>query len=263
MSELKDHLYFLLANNINYNSAYDVFASTGNLPAKQADPIAGSLEIAPKLPDISNHQPDDEDFYIDVLTAADLPFMVYGACFCLSTYGTRNALPALIVKLETATETINNAISNTINKILLRTGIMLEQMEVLRNPALRQINWNKSAMQFFCQFNALAVALNIDMEDSRTVALGDFLSRELNVELDGHESIGTYRICHIDTEAYFNEMQIFDNMLRSEVFLSKSLEGTDITECPNSKLSEIYQEFMNEFLNVRLVHEFGKEQFGS
>jgi len=263
MSELKDHLYFLLANNIVYNAAYDVFATVENSPTIEADPLKISTETQHDLAVRDNEQLNDEDFYIDVLAAADLPFNIYGACFCLTAYGTRKALPALIVKQETASETTIKEISNTINCIRQRASITPEQVEVLKNPSFRKIHWNKSAMAFFCQFCALIVALSLDIEDSRTIAFGDFLSRELNVELDGHDSINSYRICHIDTEAYFKEMSGFDKTLRSEVFLSNALDGTAITECRDSKLAEIYQEFMNEFLNVRLIQEFGKEQFRS
>ena len=116
-------------------------------------------------------------------------------------------------------------------------------------------------MAFFCQFCALVIALNLNIEHDRTIALGDLLARELKVSLDGHDSIDSFRICHMDTEAYYSEMKRFDKTLRSELVLSNALKGTAITECSESKLTEIYQEFMTEFLNARIVKEFGRRIF--
>ena len=256
MHELKEHLYCLLANNIEYNADCNVFAAdviTSTAADRRIVDVAVSSEAG------SINQTDDEDFYIDALIVTDLPFLIYGACFCLSAYGTRNALPALILKEESTDTIANNEISRTISNILKRTGTSQDQMAVLRDPDFRTIRWNKSTMAFFCQFCALSLSLNLNIEDDLTIALGDLLARELNVSLDGHDSIDSFRICHMDTEAYYSEMERLDKTLRSELVLSNALKDTAITECNESKLTEIYYELMNEFLNARIVKEFGQK----
>jgi hypothetical protein len=262
MPELKDHLYILLANNIIYNAAFDVFATSTDI-AKTAIKKTNNNETKYDLPLFNGEESEDEDFYIDTLTLTDLPFLVYGVCFSLTAFGSRNALPALIRKQETADSSTIVEITQTMKSIQKREGITEEQMQILKSPAFRRIQWKESALAFFCQYHALATALNMDMEDSRTIELGDFLIRELNVNLDGHDSIDSYRICYVDTEAYRNEMKSFDKKLRSEVFLGSALKGTSITECYESEFQQIYHELMNEFLNVRIMEKFRKGSFGS
>jgi len=130
--------------------AYDVFTVIEGLHINQVNPVSDVSETWDALPDPNYHQPNDEDFYIDVLISADLPFLIYGACFCLAAYGTKIALPALVIKQDAANDLIIKEIDGTINKIVERTGITSEQLKVLQNPAYRKIQWKKSAMSFFC-----------------------------------------------------------------------------------------------------------------
>lgn len=78
MSELKNHLYFLLADNIDYNPAFNVFI--------EKDGFANSGEW---MKEADQSVVNDEDFFINVLIETDIPFLIYGACFNLAAIGTQ------------------------------------------------------------------------------------------------------------------------------------------------------------------------------
>jgi hypothetical protein len=246
MSELKNHLYFLLADNIDYNPAFNVFI--------EKDGFANSGEW---MKEADQSVVNDEDFFINVLIETDIPFLIYGACFNLAAIGTQYALPALFFKEEAAIPHTQAEIRMAIDHIQKRAGMTVEQMSVLKDPEFKQIRWNKSALAFFCIFNVIARSLQMNIEDSDTEALGDFLIGELGVNMDGFQSISDFRICHMETDAYFKEMSRYDKLLRSESAVSDILKAIDIEESQESKLKEFYTELMNEFLNIRKVKVFG------
>ncbi|MES2063085.1 MAG: hypothetical protein V4456_14255 [Bacteroidota bacterium] len=245
MSELKDHLYFLLADNIDYNSAFDVFM------------VKDSFEnISSWMNETDKSIASDEDFFIDVLAGTDIPFLIYGACFNLAIIGTQYALPALLFKEEAEIPHTQAEIRNAIDRIQARAGITAEQMSVLKDPQFKRVRWNKNALTFLCVFSVIIISLEMDMEDKYTEALGDFLISELGVDMGGFISISDFRMCHEETDAYFNEMSQYDKLWRSEIAVTDILRGSDIEESQESKLKEFYTELMNEYLNIQVVKTF-------
>ncbi|EHQ24659.1 hypothetical protein [Mucilaginibacter paludis] len=248
MSELKEHLYFLLEDNIEYNPAFDIFKAEDDFE----DTNTWAEEVDDNVIDI------DEDFIIDVLVETDNPILIYSSCITLMAVGTAYALPALLWKEKAAAPHIQAEIRTTIDAIQTRTEITAEQISVINSTGFSQIRWNKSALTFFCIFNVITMSLGVDIEDQETEALGDFLIGELGVNMDGFHSIRDFRICHMETDAYFNEMIRYDKLLRSEREVRDILTGTEIEESQESELKEFYTELMTEFLNIQVVKAFGK-----
>jgi hypothetical protein len=278
MSEIKNLLYYLLADNINYNNSFDIFMPKfEKVIENENDSNSSGIDISfirskdknSFITEILNNlkkmqgalKDEDEDFFIDSLISTQTAFFTSGACFGLAAVGTPFALPALLNKMEADIPETSDQINFVIKRIQKSYNITPEMLEVLKDGEFKHIKWNKPAMNFFCLFKLIMLILEMDIEDPLTETLGDFLIQELKVDMDGFDSFRTFRICHLDTEAYFNEMRRFENVIQPESLLGNALKNTEITANPETDLKELYHEIMVEFLNIRLIQGLGTGMF--
>lgn len=268
MADTRNLLYYLIFDNISYKDAFDIYIETASFDSG-SDPSAklptGENEklsfIAEKNDKVLNTlslslEPENEEFLIDLLIRSNEVLIVYAVCFGLNIIGSPLALPALLNKKDAHIAGTIEEIDFSIDRIQKRYGVTAEQLNVLKSPEFKNICWCKSALTFFCLFSLMAEMLGWEIDDPAIETVGDFLIKELRVEMDGLNSIKAFRLFYLDTQAYFDEMKHFKNLIESESLFGGVLKDTDIKLSAESDLKELYHEIMVEFLNIRLIENF-------
>ena len=196
---------------------------------------------------------EEDESLIDLLIFIDQPLILPQICNDLAARGSVFALPALISKLDFKDRKVIAAINAAIKKIKTRERLTNEALAVLKDPSFRKAKWTKSALHFLAFYSAICSMSDFEIEKLDADEVADLLVNELGIYLDGFTCFRDFRICHLDTERYFDEMQRLQESLTMDATVDGALRMSDINSSKETVLDTYYCELINEFLNVKLI----------
>jgi hypothetical protein len=242
---LKDVLFQLISGNIDTNPVIAQLLPGGDdaIPENDTSAPGGSRSF-------------EEHQLIDLLSFTDEPRILLMICADLAERGTVFSLPALIAKLDAKDRDIRRQANAAIKKIAAREGLNRLSLGILKDPAFRKAKWNKTALHFLAFYSIICSWSGVELENVESDQMADLLVTELGIDLDVFTCFKEFRICHLETDQYFQELQRIHEHLTIDSLIDSELTKSEIIESEETVLNAYYCELINAFLNVKLIELF-------